>query len=218
MIKTLQRSILAVLAVSVCACSGCTLFGSETDESAAEQSDSSSEERYIITTRTAKRAVDDNNDDEDIAGYTTTARDTETGTLENPIPDEPDPDILATTTTTLYKLPETKAATSKKAAATGKKTSAKKTTAETKLVKDTLHRPLDSERFKAKQKYKVTSDTTYLNLRFGPSKSYDVQLRIPDGEYVNGTARTQDCLGNYWIYTSYKGTVGWVMEELLTKQ
>ena len=65
------------------------------------------------------------------------------------------------------------------------------------------------------QSYTVTSDTTYLNLRYGPSKQYDIRLQIPDGETITGWGETVGTDGNVWVYTSYNGTVGWVMRELL---
>ena len=167
-------------------------------------------ERHIVTTRTARREINPNAEDEDLEGYTTT-HDTENRTLENPIPNEPDSDIIATTTTDYH-------TTTQKGKNTTQTTKKDKTTNETKFVKDKLHMPLNSEKLKSKTKYKVTSDTTYLNLRFGPSKKYYVQLRIPDGVEIYGTARTKDNLNNFWIYVNYKGTFGWVMEELLKVQ
>ncbi len=195
----------AVVAIGV---SGCSLFGKDSDDSSDNEITSSKKGRYITTTQTARYAVDGNNDDEDLSGYKTT-RDTETGSLANPIPDEPDPDILATTTTTLYTIPKSTAAKDTKKS---NKTTKKSVTA---LAADKLHYPDDKEKFNAKKKYKVTSDTTYLNLRFGPGKNYKVQVKIPDGESIFGTAKTKGNDGSYWIYVSYKGTDGWVMEELL---
>ena len=189
--------------------SGCSLFEKSAETTAISTIEASADERYITTTQTARQTIDANANDEDLQGYATTTQDTETGTLENPLPDDPDPEILATTSATTRGTTTT----------TKKKTTSKKTTttAETQLVKDKLHAPLDSEKFESKVKYKIVSDTTYLNLRFGPSKSYDIQLQIPDGKEIYGTAKTKDDKGNYWIYVSYKGTSGWVMEELLEK-
>lgn len=209
--KNLRKTALLTLSILSLSFAGCGLFDKKSDLSSQVSSETSETQRYIATTQTARYTIDADANDEDLQGYSTTTQDTETGTLENPLPDEPDPKILATTTTTLYTTP---ASTTKK---TQKSTTTKKTTttAETTFVKDKLHSPLSSEKFKSKKEYKVVSDTTYLNLRFGPSKSYDVQLKIPDGETIYGTAKTKDNQGNGWIYVSYKGTAGWVMEELL---
>lgn len=194
-------------------CTSCGL--SNNDENSSETVTTSETERYIATTQTARHVVDENTADEDLEGYITTTSDTENRDLENPVPDEPDPDIIATTTTTYYTIPAT--SSNKKSKSTAKTTKKSKTTSETIFIKNKLHKPLESEMLKRKTKYKIVSDTTYLNLRFGPSKNYSVQLKIPDGLNIYGTARTKDNLGNFWIYVNYKGTSGWVMEELLKK-
>lgn len=209
--KLLRISSILTFLVLMLSCASCG-FEKETDDT-SEITTISETERYIPTTQTARHGIDHNAEDEDFEGYTTTV-DTEKRFLENPLPDEPDSDIIATTTTTYYTIPKTKKETQKEKT-TVKTTKKGKTTTETKFVKDKLHKPLDVEKLKNKTKYKVVSDTTYLNLRFGPSKKYSVQLRIPDGVEIYGTARTKDDLNNYWIYVSYKGTFGWVMEELL---
>lgn len=190
---------------------GCGL-NEKPDESTVQTTTTT--ERYIATTQTARHIVDNDDNDEDFEGYSTTTADTEKRVLENPVPDEPDSDIIATTTTTYYTLPETEKSTSK-TNKTSKTTKKSKATAETKFVKNKLHSPLDNEKLKKRKKYKVVSDTTYLNLRFGPSKKYAVQLKIPNGVNIFGTAKTKDNLNNNWIYVSYKGTSGWVMEKLL---
>lgn len=215
MLKKIKKTSLILISLFLICTSGCGLFKDADDEnSQISESESSQAERYAIsTTKTARYTIDNNAEDEDLQGYTTTKPDTETGTLENPIPDEPDPDILATTTTTLYTVPQTETETTQKSKTSRKQVS----TSETSFVKNKLHAPLETEMFKSKVKYKITSDTTYLNLRFGPSKKYEVRLKIPDGKYIYGTARTKDSEGNYWIYTSYEGTSGWVMEILLKK-
>lgn len=187
---------------------GCSLSGGDSAVS-SENDSTQNNARYISTTKTARYAIDNNAEDEDLSGYKTTAKDTETGSLENPLSDDPDPDILATMTTTWYTTPSSTKAKEKK------KTSKKAVTSATSFVADKLHYPEDSEKFKAKKAYKVTSDTTYLNLRFGPSKDYKVQLKIPDGKIIYGMAKTKDKSGNYWIFVSYNGKNGWVMEELL---
>ena len=73
-------------------------------------------------------------------------------------------------------------------------------------------------RYKSEKKYKVVSDTTYLNLRFGPSKQYDVRLQIPDGDNISGWGETVGEDGNIWVYTSYNSTPGWVMKDLLEER
>lgn len=177
---------------------------------------------YVKTTKTASRKIEADNDDEDISGYTTTSEITG-ATLENSysVDDEPDPDILATltTTTTLYTLPDgaktTK--TEKSTKKTTKKTTSVTKTTTTALDPDKLYKPLASDKYKEKKKYKVVSDTTYLNLRFGPSKKYEVQLKIPDGEFIYGTAQSSnpDDKDEKWVYVTYRGTSGWVMRGLL---
>ena len=206
----LKRSFVFMTALTMVLCTGCSLFEKKGDLNAqiTEEASKADNDRYISTTQTARQTIDAEANDEDLQGYSTTTQDTETGTLENPPSDEPDPNILATTSATSYTTTTTKMKNT-----TTKKSS---TTAETKLVKDKLHSPLDSEMHSSKKKYKVVSDTTYLNLRYGPSKDYDVQLKIPNGETIYGSAKTTDGKGNGWIYVSYKNTNGWVMEGLLS--
>lgn len=196
---------LIAFCISALSVSSCGLL-KNSDSSSNESSDSSQIQRYMSTTRTARHDIEENPEDEDLQGYTTT-KEEETGTLENPLPDEPADDSSSDAEQNsdeyLDEEPESKAQNQTTAA---------------ELASDKLVTPDKSEKFKKKVKYKVTSDTTYLNLRFGPSKDYDIQLRIPDEKTVYGTARTQDSKGNYWIYTKYDGTEGWVMEELLTKK
>lgn len=81
---------------------------------------------------------------------------------------------------------------------------------------DTLYPLDDSMRYGSQTDFTVVSDTTFLNLRFGPSKGFDIRLTIPDGAKITGLGETTDDLGNVWVYTSYNGTYGWVMRELLT--
>lgn len=191
-----------------------------TTQSATE---TTSDRRMAETTKTAVYTGDVDNDDEGIEGYTSTTSMTG-GTLENDYsrPDLYDEDVRATmssTTTvkTYYTLPNGSGvtATSKTSSTTTKKTT--QTTATTTAFKaDALYKMSDSMKYSSNVKYKVTSDTTYLNLRFGPSKSYDVQLKIPDGETIYGRGETTDSSGNVWVYTDYNGTAGWVMRELLS--
>lgn len=190
------------------------MFGSESSSEIETEAESKID-RYIKTTRTGRYAIDADGADEGMTGFTTTQEE-EAGSLENPVPEEPDPDIIATTTTTWYTTPEETTAkkTTKKAVKTTKAANTTKSSKETAFTANKLHPPTSSEKYKEKKKYKVTSDTTYLNLRFGPSKKYDIQLRIPDGSTIYGSAKT--VTGNDgWIYVTYKGTSGWVMEELL---
>ena len=62
----------------------------------------------------------------------------------------------------------------------------------------------------------VKSDTSYLNLRYGPSKKYDVIEKIPDGKTINGYGERTDGDGNIWVYVKYNDKSGWVMKELLS--
>lgn len=62
----------------------------------------------------------------------------------------------------------------------------------------------------------VKSDTSYLNLRYGPSKKYDVIEKIPDGKTINGYGERTDGSGNIWVYVKYNDKSGWVMKELLS--
>ena len=212
--KICKVSIITLTVCLLAAATGCGL--TEADSSEAESALESKSDRYIETTKTGRYAIDADGADEELSGFTTTQEEP-AGSLKNPVPDEPDPDIIATTTTTWFTT--TKETTSKKSKTSktskiSKTSKTTKTTKETDFVADKLHAPLLSEKFKRKKTYKVTSDTTYLNLRFGPSKKYDVQLKIPDGTKIYGTAKTKTN-GEGWIYVTYKGTSGWVMESLL---
>ena len=112
-------------------CTSCKL--SSNNENSSETVTTSETERYIATTQTARHVVDENTADEDLEGYITTTSDTENRDLENPVPDEPDSDIIATTTTTYYTIPEK--SSNKTSKSTKKATKKSKTTAETKLIK-----------------------------------------------------------------------------------
>lgn len=209
--KICKVSIITLTVCLLAAASGCGL--TEADSSEAESALESKSDRYIETTKTGRYAIDADGADEELSGFTTTQEEP-AGSLKNPVPDEPDPDIIATTTTTWFTT--TKETTSKKSKTSkiSKTSKTTKTTKETDFVADKLHVPLSSEKFKRKKTYKVTSDTTYLNLRFGPSKKYDVQLKIPDGTKIYGTAKTKTN-DEGWVYVTYNGTSGWVMESLL---
>lgn len=206
--KNCKVSIITLAVCLLASASGCGL--TEADSSEAETTPESKRDRYIETTKTGRYAIDADGADEELSGFTTTPEES-AGSLKNPVPDEPDPDIIATTTTTWFTT--TKETVSKKSK-TSKTSKTTKTAKETDFAADKLHAPVNSEKFKSKKTYKVTSDTTYLNLRFGPSKKYNVQLKIPDGTKIYGTAKTKTN-GEGWIYVTYKGTSGWVMESLL---
>lgn len=211
-----------LLSLSAVMLSGCGLstLGEESSQTESETKTVSSR-KYIQTTKTMSKEIAA--DEDDIDGYTTTQE--VTGSLENSfsMEDEPDEDILATmtTTTTLYTVPEgAQIKTTAKTSKTSKKTSETKPVTTTKFKADSLYKPADKDLLGKKVKYKVVSDTTFLNLRFGPSKKYEIQLKIPDGEYVYGTAITSnpDDKDEKWVFVSYNGTGGWVMNGLLSKE
>ena len=140
----------------------------EADSSTESSEPVSKGDRYIETTQTGRYAIDADGADEELNGFTTT-REESAGRLENPVPDEPDPDIIATTTTTWFTT--TKETTTKKSAAKSSKTTKQQKKLLSLLINFML--PLSVKSLKSKKKYKVTSDTTYLNLRYGPSKKYE---------------------------------------------
>lgn len=74
----------------------------------------------------------------------------------------------------------------------------------------------DDLKYGSDVKFTVTSDTTYLNLRYGPSRSYSIITTIPDGTEIVCKGETYDSDGDYWVYTSYNGTDGWVLKGLLS--
>lgn len=180
--------------------------------------------------------VDD--DDEDYSGYTTTTT-LGTQTLENDFSDpneEIDYEMRATQKTeakTFYTIPEHNGTTAPPVTVEGEQVtdasqeidafaetvtaSEKKTeTTTTALNPDTLFALQSEDRYSGDKSYKVTSDTTYLNLRYGPSKKYSIILQIPDGSQIYGKGEVTGFDGNRWVYTSYNGSEGWVMRELLT--
>ncbi|MBR1864614.1 MAG: SH3 domain-containing protein [Ruminococcus sp.] len=97
---------------------------------------------------------------------------------------------------------------------TTKATSAATTT--TAFNADSLFEMDEGMKFTSEVRYKVTSDTTYLNLRYGPSKRYNVILQIPDGSTVSGRGLATERDGTKWVCVEYEGEVGWVMHSLLT--
>lgn len=205
------KIVISALSAAALLCfSGCGLFSDDSSSEITSAVDST-EDRHIETTQTGRYAIDAEGADEELSGFTTT-KEPPAETLENPVPDEPDSDIIATAKKTWYTTTTTTAA--KKTTAEKTKKPTKKTPKETAFKADKLHAPTEAEKFKSKKKYKVTSDTTYLNLRFGPSKKYEVQLKIPDGKTIYGTAKTKTD-GEGWIYVTFKGTSGWVMEALM---
>lgn len=209
-------------------------------------STSALEKRSAHTTKTAAFAVGDvDADDEDAnGGYTTTT--TVIGSLENDqlfdSDDEVDEDIRATQRTeakTYYSVPEHNGTTGAIMTVSAEKTTTtangtisiedptsrpttkvttKTTTtaATTKIVPNKLFRMESAMEYDSKRKYTVTSDTTYLNLRYGPSKEYDIRTTIPDGSAITGYGETVGPDGNVWVATLYNGTSGWVMRELLS--
>lgn len=185
------------LLVAVLACSavfGLASCGAMLPESSSETETTTgtAAQRVIETTKTATMGDDYDEDDEDYEGYTTTTSVT-AGTLENPdvsIDEGYDPDIIATAT--------------------------KRTTTTTMFKKDALFPLGDDVKYPDSIPFLVKSDTSYLNLRYGPSKKYDVIEKIPDGKTINGYGERTDGDGNIWVYVKYNNKSGWVMKELLS--
>lgn len=178
---------------------------------AEASSDESSEitQRVISTTKTASYAEKVDDDDEDFEGYTTKVSET-AAPLENESDlsdwDSYDENVRATMTTTA----ETSYGKSETLSGGEKVTTAFKA--------DQLYPLSYGVEFESSRTYKVVSDTTYLNLRFGPSTNYNIQLRIPDGETIKGKGEAKDSYGGTWIFVTYKGTTGWVMKNLLQEK
>ena len=131
------------------------------------------------------------------------------GTLENPdvsIDEGYDPDIIATATKRTTTTTTTTAA----------ETEATKKTTTTKFKKDALFPLGDDVKYPDSIPFLVKSDTSYLNLRYGPSKKYDVIEKIPDGKTINGYGERTDGDGDIWVYVKYNDKSGWVMKELLS--
>ena len=192
---------------------GCSMFNDRDTQTTTASMTASATRRTVVTTKTAVRELTPDTDDEDFNGYTTTT--TVTGHLDTDVSfdDGYDMDIRATMTAKAESEPETTTTTTK--ASETKKT----TTTTTAFKKDALYQLSDTNSYDGSKTYKVTSDTTYLNLRFGPSRNYDVQLKIPDGETVKGYGQTtEDSTGDKWVYIDYNGTNGWVMKKLLKEQ
>jgi hypothetical protein len=216
----------ALCGLELCSC-GLTDWIGPTTEATTTTSATTTARRQVDTTKTAVydgNSVD--SDDEDFDGYGTTTSLTG-GTLENEYSQTElyDENVRATTTTTTtvktyYTLPEHNGTTAASGVTskTTSKTTTKTTTAATttELNANALYHPTDSMKYSSSKEFTVTSDTTYLNLRFGPSKEYDVQLKIPNGSTVYGNSETTDTDGNAWIFVTYNGTSGWVMKSLLS--
>lgn len=97
--KNCKVSIITLAVCLLASASGCGL--TEADSSEAETTPESKRDRYIETTKTGRYAIDADGADEELSGFTTTPEES-AGSLKNPVPDEPDPDIIATTTTTWF--------------------------------------------------------------------------------------------------------------------
>ena len=171
---------------------------SEENSSTAETTTTTTTERKIETTRVSKGLGKVDKNDEDMEGYTTTTEITG-GTLENSFEtEEYDKNIRATMTSRTTQS-ETSATTSRK------------------FNSKELY-PLDaSNKYKKAVKYQVNSDTTYLNLRYGPSKKYSVQLKIPNKTVITATGETLNETEGTWVFVSYNKKSGWVMKSLLKK-
>jgi hypothetical protein len=238
--------ILFLTALAAVSLAGCGHVGEGSDDEPIFTSTSALEKRSVHTTKTAAFAVGDvDADDEDVdGGYTTTT--TVSGSLENDqlfgSDDEVDEDLRATQRTeakTFYTVPEHNGTTGAAVTVSAEKTTTtangtisiedktsrpatktvtKTTTtaATTKLVSNKLFQLEENMKYDSKRRYTVTSDTTYLNLRFGPSKEYDIRTTIPDGTNITGYGETVGPDGNVWVATLYNGTSGWVMRELLS--
>ncbi|MBR1423811.1 MAG: SH3 domain-containing protein [Ruminococcus sp.] len=201
----------AVLAVFL---AGCSMFN---ESSAAETTTAqtvTAERRTVITTKVAELEIKPDNDDEGAEGYTTTT--TVTGHLDTDfsMDDGYDMKIRATMTS---KTEETLPPPDSSEEVSEASTETKKSTTTTAFKNDALFDMPDEAAYSSSKKYKVTSDTTYLNLRFGPSRMYDVQLQIPDGVEVTGYGKMMEsATGEEWVYIDYNGTKGWVMRKLLS--
>ena len=211
------------LLVAVLACSavfGLASCGAMLPESSSETETTTgtAAQRVIETTKTATMGDDYDEDDEDYEGYTTTTSVT-AGTLENPdvsIDEGYDPDIIAKAT----RRPRNRTANTTEITPIILKptpsTKQPKKTTTTKFKKDALFPLGDDVKYPDSIPFLVKSDTSYLNLRYGPSKKYDVIEKIPDGKTINGYGERTDGDGNIWVYVKYNNKSGWVMKELLS--
>lgn len=206
----IQKLLAALLACSAVFGLGSCAVGLPESSSETETTTDTTVQRVIETTKTATMGGDYDEDDEDYEGYTTTTSVT-AGTLENPdvsIDDGYDPDIIATATK--------RSTTTTTTTTTSAETKATKKTTTTKFKKDALFPLGDDVKYPDSIPFLVKSDTTYLNLRYGPSKKYDVIEKIPDGKTINGYGERTDGDGNIWVYVKYNDQSGWVMKGLLS--
>lgn len=206
----IQKLLAALLACSAVFGLGSCAVGLPESSSETETTTDTTVQRVIETTKTATMGGDYDEDDEDYEGYTTTTSVT-AGTLENPdvsIDDGYDPDIIATATK--------RSTTTTTTTTTSAETKATKKTTTTKFKKDALFPLGDDVKYPNSIPFLVKSDTTYLNLRYGPSKKYDVIEKIPDGKTINGYGERTDGDGNIWVYVKYNDQSGWVMKGLLS--
>lgn len=206
----IQKLLAALLACSAVFGLGSCAVGLPESSSETDTTTGTTVQRVIETTKTATMGGDYDEDDEDYEGYTTTTSVT-AGTLENPdvsIDDGYDPDIIATATK--------RSTTTTTTTTTSAKTKATKKTTTTKFKKDALFPLGDDVKYPDSIPFLVKSDTTYLNLRYGPSKKYDVIEKIPDGKTINGYGERTDGDGNIWVYVKYNDQSGWVMKGLLS--
>lgn len=206
----IQKLLAALLACSAVFGLGSCAVGLPESSSETETTTDTTVQRVIETTKTATMGGDYDKDDEDYEGYTTTTSVT-AGTLENPdvsIDDGYDPDIIATATK--------RSTTTTTTTTTSAETKATKKTTTTKFKKDALFPLGDDVKYPDSIPFLVKSDTTYLNLRYGPSKKYGVIEKIPDGKTINGYGERTDGDGNIWVYVKYNDQSGWVMKGLLS--
>lgn len=206
----IQKLLAALLACSAVFGLGSCAVGLPESSSETETTTGTTVQRVIETTKTATMGGDYDEDDEDYEGYTTTTSVT-AGTLENPdvsIDDGYDPDIIATATK--------RSTTTTTTTTTSAETKATKKITTTKFKKDALFPLGDDVKYPDSIPFLVKSDTTYLNLRYGPSKKYDVIEKIPDGKTINGYGERTDGDGNIWVYVKYNDQSGWVMKGLLS--
>lgn len=218
---------MTAVCMSVSSCAITDWIAPNNDDSDVNSSveTSTTTERKIETTKTAKPQAVIDEDDEDMEGYTSSTTAGTNAPLENKdnSVDEYDQNVRATMTyhateTTLYTTPKKTSSpknTQTKKSKTTKKTSAASTT---KFDANTLYTLSDSDRYSQTVKYKVVSDTTYLNLRFGPSKDYNVQVKIPDAAEISAVGETKNSQNQKWLYVTYNGMSGWVLASLTVRK
>ena len=212
--KQKNAVIAAAAAVAAAMLAGCSMFNESSSAETTASQTVTAERRTVITTKVADIEIKPDNDDEGAEGYTTTT--TVTGHLDTDfsMDDGYDMKIRATMTS---KTEETAPPPESSEEVSEASTETKKSTTTTAFKSDALFGMPDEAGYSSDKKYKVTSDTTYLNLRFGPSRMYDVQLQIPDGAEVTGYGKVEESgTGEEWVYVDYNGTKGWVMRKLLS--